>query len=147
MKGFTLIEVLLVTVIISVLIAFGSFFYSQISRTDFLLDETANFIVNILKITKEKSLLGEENKNWGVWLKNNSSTDYIFLFQESTSSIKEKFDLPRQITFFNFNDQIIVFKKNSGETTSTIIQIGFISGNKFRYINVPTSGAISVSDQ
>jgi prepilin-type N-terminal cleavage/methylation domain-containing protein len=147
MKAFTLIEVLLVTTIIGIFIGFASFFYSQFSRTNFMLDETAGFIVNILKIAKEKALLSEENDNWGVWLKNTTATDYLYLFKGSTSTIKEEFDLPRQVTFFDFNNQIIIFKKNTGEVTSTVIKIGFISGNNFRYINIPTSGAIIITNQ
>lgn len=146
MKAFTFLEVLLVIIIIGIIIAFGSFFYGQITRSNFILDETASFLINILKLSKEKSFLGEENDSWGVWLKNNTSTvDHIFLFKGSTSTVKERFDLPRQITFFDFDEKIIIFDKNSGETIATTVKIGFLSGDQFRNINIPTSGAITVS--
>lgn len=146
MKAFTFLEVLLVIIIIGIIVAFSSFFYGQITRSSFILDETASFIVNILKLSREKAFLGEENDNWGVWFKNNTSTvDYIFLFKGSTSTVKEKFDLPRQITFFDFDEKIIIFNKNSGQTTSTIVKIGFLSGNQFRNISIPTSGAITIN--
>ncbi|MCS7200748.1 MAG: prepilin-type N-terminal cleavage/methylation domain-containing protein [Patescibacteria group bacterium] len=146
MNGFTFLEVMLVIIIVGIVVSFGSFFYGQITKTTFLLEETSNFVVNVIKIAKEKSVLAEENDAWGIWFRNNATTvDYLFLFKGNTSSIRETYSLPRQITFLNFNDRIIVFTKNYGETTSTNIQLGFVSGEGTRVINIPTSGAITIS--
>lgn len=141
MKGFSLIEILISIAIISVIIGFSSFFHSKFSRSSFIIDESASFVVNVLNIAKQKAMIGEENDNWGVWLINTSTNDYFYLFKGTTSTLKQRFELPSQISFFDFTDKTIIFQKITGNTTSTTIKIGF-SSNFYKTIKVSTSGAI-----
>jgi prepilin-type N-terminal cleavage/methylation domain-containing protein len=143
-KGFTLIEILIVVLITGFIIGVISSFQTNISRSSFLVDETANYLTNIFNLTRQKSLIEEENSNWGVWLINSSSQDYFYIFKNSTSSIKERFNIANQITFFDFNEKIILFNKLTGETTSTVVKIGLINGKYIKEINISTSGSITI---
>ncbi len=144
-KGITFIEILLVVIIFGLIISFSSFWFSNFSRGDFILEESVSLVVSVLKLAKEKATIGEENSAWGVYLVNNSTTsDYIYLLN-NTSSIKEAFNLPVEATFYDFATKEIYFKKLTGETTSTQIKIGMINENKYRLILIPTSGAFIIT--
>ncbi len=121
-----------------------SSFQTNISRSSFLVDETANYLTNIFNLTRQKSLIEEENSNWGVWLINSSSQDYFYIFKNSTSSVKERFNIANQITFFDFTEKVILFNKLTGETTSTVVKIGLINGKYIKEINISTSGSITI---
>jgi len=142
-SGFTLIEILIVTLIIAFIIVFSSYFYQKFSKSTFVIDESAGLVVNILNLARQKAIIGEENDNWGVWLINTSTQDYFYLFKGTTSSLRGRYELPREVSFFDFSDNTIVFQKLSGDTNSTTIKLGFNS-NFFKTIKVSTSGAISV---
>jgi prepilin-type N-terminal cleavage/methylation domain-containing protein len=143
-KGFTLIEILIVVLITGFIIGVISSFQTNISRSSFLVDETANYLTNIFNLTRQKSLIEEENSNWGVWLINSSSQDYFYIFKNSTSSVKERFNIANQITFFDFTEKVILFNKLTGETTSTVVKIGLINGKYIKEINISTSGSITI---
>lgn len=143
-KSFTLVEILIVIVIIGFIIGFSIYWYNKIYNTELLLNKTASYLVSILNLAKQKSLITEENKSWGVWLINNQNgPDLIRLIKENTSTIEETFNLPSGINFIepqeNFS-KVIIFQKLSGETTSTIIKISYLSKEKI--INISTSGRI-----
>lgn len=151
LRAFTLIEVLIVTSLLALITGFSVYFYFKLSQKDFSLDESADMVVSILNLAKQKSMATEENSNWGVWLKNNpSGNDYLYLFKNTTSTIQENYQLPSGISFFDLNDQnnqIILFQKLTGETNSTTIKIGFSNGSEFRYIKIPSWGAIIIDTQ
>jgi len=142
-KAFTLIEILIVVLIVGFIIGVISTFQANISRSGFLVEETAQYLINVLNLTRQKSLIEEENSSWGIWLINTSSQDYLYIFKNSTSSLKERFNLPTQITFFDFNERIILFNKLTGETTSTKVKIGLINEKHIKQINISTSGSIT----
>jgi prepilin-type N-terminal cleavage/methylation domain-containing protein len=142
-EAFTLIEILVVTFIVAFIIGFSSYFYLKFSKSTFVIDESASLVVNILNLARQKAIIGEENDNWGVWLINTSTQDYFYLFKGTTSNLRERYELPREVSFFDFTEKTIVFQKLSGDTTATTIKIGF-SPNFFQTIKVSTSGAITV---
>lgn len=147
-KAFTLVEILVVSSLIAVILGFSIYFYFKLSQGNFSLDEGASLVTSVLNLAKQKAVIAEENANWGVWLKNNSnSPDYIYLFKNSTSTIQEDYQIPGDVSFFDFNDKIIIFQKLTGETTSTTIKIGFSNGSNFRYIKIPSFGAIIIDTQ
>ncbi len=150
MNGFTLIEILIVMILVSVIIGFSIYWYSKLTQTSFLVEETAVYLLNILNLARQKAILSEENEKWGVWLINNQKNpDLARLFRGTTSTIKETFTLPQEVGFFNppvGSSKIIIFDKITGETTSTIISLGFSSGlTMLRYIIIPTSAAIYIT--
>jgi len=142
-EAFTFIEILVVTIIVAIVIGFSSYFYLKLSKSIFVIDESASLVINILNLARQKAVVGEENDNWGVWLINTSTQDYFYLFKGTTSTLKERYQLPREVSFFDFTEKTIVFQKLSGETSATTIKIGF-SSNFFKTIKVATSGAIIV---
>jgi prepilin-type N-terminal cleavage/methylation domain-containing protein len=144
-KAFTLIEILMVIAIVGVIIGFSIFFQNKITQTSFIIDESVNLVINALNLAKQKAIIGEENDNWGVLLVN-TSTDYIYLFKGNTNNLKERFNLPKEVSFFDFNTTTIIFQKITGQTSSTTIKIGFSRGGIFKYIKVSNLGNIKVSD-
>ncbi|GIW67475.1 MAG: hypothetical protein KatS3mg096_343 [Candidatus Parcubacteria bacterium] len=143
MKAFTLTEVLIVFIIIGFIIGFSSYIHSKFSRSTLIIDESASLVVNVLNLARQKAIIGEENANWGVWLINTSTQDYFYLFRGTTSNLKERYELPQQVSFFDFSDRTIIFQKLTGETISTTIKIGF-SPSFYKLIRVSTSGSIIV---
>jgi type II secretory pathway pseudopilin PulG len=142
-EAFTLIEALIVIAIFTFIIGFSSYFYLKFSKSTFVIDESASFVVSILNLARQKAIVGEENDGWGVWLINTSTQDYFYLFKGTTSSLRERYELPRKVSFFDFTEKTIVFQKLSGNTVATNIKIGF-TPNFFKTIKVSTSGAITV---
>jgi prepilin-type N-terminal cleavage/methylation domain-containing protein len=142
-EAFTLIEILVVSAIVAFIIGFSYYFYLKFSKSTFVIDESAGLVVNVLNLARQKAIVGEENDSWGVWLINTSTQDYFYLFKGTTSSLRERYQLPREVSFFDFTQKTIVFQKLSGDTTATTIKIGF-TPNFFKTIKVSTSGAIIV---
>lgn len=146
MKGFTLLEILVVLVIVGVILGLSSYWYSKLTQSGILVEETAFYLINFLNLAKQKAMIGEENDNWGIWLENRTQNpDYAYLFKGTTSTIKETYSLPQEVGFLEPSEnssKIIIFKKLSGETTSTYLSIGTPNGQFQKYIVVPTSAAI-----
>jgi len=140
-KAFTLFEILLVLLLIGFIIGFSSYFYFNFFKSDFVIKESANFIITILNLARQKALVGEENDNWGVWFVNTTTQDYFYLFKGSTSSLRNRYELPLQVTFLDFSEKIVLFNKISGQTTSTNIKIG-LNEDLYKTIKISTSGAI-----
>lgn len=146
-NGFTLIEILIVTSLIAFIIGSSVYFHSKLTQSSFMVNETASLVVNVLNLAREKAMLGEENDNWGVLLVNTStSTDYLYLFKGSTTNLRQRFNLPKEVSFFDFNTTTIIFQKISGQTSSTTIKIGLSRGGILKYIKVSNLGNITVSD-
>jgi len=141
--GFTLIEILVVTSIVAFIIGFSSYFYTKFSKSTFVIDESAGLVVDVLNLARQKAMIAEENDDWGVWLINTSTQDYFYLFKGTVNDLRERFELPNEVSFFDFSEKTIIFQKLSGETTSTIVKIGF-SPNFFKTVKVSTSGAIFI---
>jgi hypothetical protein len=97
-----------------------------------------------LNLARQKAIIGEENDNWGVWLINTSTQDFFYLFKGNTNTLKEAYKLPRQASFLNFNQKVIIFQKLTGDTNYATITIGFsnITSSFYKIIQISTSGAI-----
>lgn len=145
-QAFTLIEILIVVIIVAFIIGFSSYFYSKLSRGEFILEEAVNLTLFVLKTAREKSLVSEENDSWGVYLVNTSTPpDRIYIFKGNVSNLKDTFDLPSEITFYDFATKTILFQKLTGETTQTNIKLGLHNQSDFRWIIIPTSGAFTIT--
>lgn len=147
-SGFTLMEILIVLTLLLIIVGISIYFYFKLSKGSFSLEESAGLVVSVLNLAKQKSIVAEDNSSWGVLLKNNlNSPDYIYLFKDTPNNIIELYKIPGNISFFDFNDKIIIFKKLTGETTQTTIKIGFLDGTEFIYIKIPSFGAIIIDNQ
>jgi prepilin-type N-terminal cleavage/methylation domain-containing protein len=144
-KAFTLIEILLVISIIAFIIGFSIYIYSKISQSTFLVEETANLMVNVLNLARDKAIIAEENDNWGVLLVN-TTTDYLILFRGNENNIKQRHNLVKEVSFFDFTTKTIIFRKITGTTSPEIIKIGLSRGINFKYLKISTSGNITVSN-
>lgn len=84
-KGFSLIEVLLVTAILAVLGTVGSGFFGFYAK-NIELDATAKAITADLKFARSKALAGENGLHWGVHFENGASSDFYVIYSSPTST-------------------------------------------------------------
>ncbi len=149
MRGFTLIEILLVLILVTLIIGFSSYWYTKLSQSSFLLDETASMVVRYLNLARQKAFLGEENNDWGVLFVNSSTApDSLHLFKGTSLELKESQNLPPQINFVDpppHSSKTVIFRKLSGETNLTSIQIQLVNSSLTRLICIPPFGSIYVS--
>lgn len=136
-KGFTLVEVLLVTGILVVLAAtIVSFYWDYAKRSE--LDLTAKEIIYDLKGVQASAMAGEDSLRWGIHFVN-SADDYYELFSTPTDYsdvsvvIKATNYLASGVYFTQpVSSSTIIFDRIRGTTaaTSTIIISSLAGGTK-----------------
>lgn len=145
-KGLSLLEIIISLGLIATILATIIYISINVYNNETRLNQNVDYIINILNIAKQKSIIQEKNQQWGVILKNNATTaDYIQLFydQPLATSIERTFILDQNINFVNIptnSTKIIIFEKLKGKTTSTNIEISF--GQTKKNIMINTSGLI-----
>lgn len=145
-KGLSLLEIIISLGLIATILATIMYISINVYNNDAILNQNIDYIINILNIAKQKSIIQEKNQQWGVILKNNAGTsDYLQLFygQPLTTSIERTFILDKNINLSNIptdSTKIVIFEKLKGQTTSTNIEITFRQTKKTIIIN--TSGLI-----
>ncbi len=128
-KGFSLIELLVVIVIIFVLTTIGfMMLFPRKAKTTLSL--TTNQIVAFLREAQNRSISQEKDATWGVYFQNNTSTPSFYaVFYNSTSTIVKKNNLPNEIVYDSSTipiggSLIVTFNKiNGGASTNTIIYL------------------------
>lgn len=135
-KGFTLLEVVIVTAIISILgaITFVSFSASRNVRD---LAASAQNTLSVLRLAQSKTLAGEDNSAWGVRLASNQ----IILFKGDTfvgSPLTTVYPLPQSIQITNISlsggGSDIIFKRVTGETDQSgtfLLSVVGVPSNSF----------------
>ncbi len=139
-KGITIIELLLVTLIISTLGVMSVSFYSRF-LTQNAVDNTTTQLVNSLRKAQVYSLTGKQNGVWGV--KYTTSPKQITLYLTGNSAFDESFSVSSNITIDNFTD--ISFAKvtgipSGGSFPLTIIITG---NNSTKTVTVNGQGTVS----
>lgn len=141
-RGFTLIEVLLVVVLMSILFIF-SFPYSLKFYRTYLVDEVKTNVVTALNQARHYAILQKNDSDFGVNF--NEAEDNYVLFQGSSYATRditqdEVFPVLNIINFSGLSE--IVFSKHSGLPSITgDILISY--ENISRTINISESGIIS----
>jgi prepilin-type N-terminal cleavage/methylation domain-containing protein len=128
-KGFSLVELLMVIVIIFVFVGLTfALLFSRKSKTT--LDLTTKQIVAFLREAQNRSIAQEKDANWGVVFVNNTSTPSFYgIFYSSTSTLVKKNNLPDEIKYSSSTIPegsyfAITFNKITGApSTSTIIYL------------------------
>lgn len=149
-RGFSLLELLIVTSIIVVIASIGTGFYLNYSK-NVEINSIANVIVFDLKQVQSKAMIGEGGFKWGIHFVNNTTTFYYEIFSTPTDFN----DAGKVIIYTNYltngvtfsspgsdSSTDIIFNKISGGTAGTSVVI--ISQSNTRTISVSSIGNISV---
>lgn len=132
MRGFTLMEMIIVLAVIALMTAAITPFY----RTFYLgqqLDSTTDELVSNLRRAQTKAIISEEDARWGIrW-----GTGVYIIFNENDPSLDEEVDYPDNITIQAPGD--IIFDQLTGTTSTT----GEITLNQTEIINLNAQGRIN----
>lgn len=136
MRGFSLLEVLMVVSIIAVLGTAGVGYYRNFAKNV----EVKNFsqtLVSDLKYARSLSISGESSLKWGVHAVNGAD-DYYEIFSTPTTytdaskSVTSTTTLPRGLTWTSPAESAskdIIFNRISGTTTADTLIINSENGN------------------
>ena len=149
MKGFSLLEVLIVVGILAVLAGIGTGFYFNYAK-ERELEASAKNIIFDLKQAQAKAMAGEESRKWGAHFINNSE-DYYEIFStptdynDASKAIETTSYLASSISFtapVASASSTVIFDKIKGTTVGTsIITISSMSGGT-KTITVTAGGNI-----
>ena len=153
-KSFTLIELLVIigTMIILMALAAPAF---RIFQKESDLNDSAEEIINILRLAQNRTLASEGASQWGVYFSTSTSPHQYVLFQGTdydsrVVSSDEVHKLPKSIEIYEINlggGSEVVFNRVSGETNQSgnikIRLIGDISKTKTIYIE--NSGQVGLT--
>ena len=149
MRGFTLLELLIVISILAVLSAIGSGFYINYVR-DSEVSSAANNIISDLKSTQAKSITGEDDRKWGIRFIN-ARDDYYEIFSTPTDysdpakTVQLTVYLSGGVYFTQpaeSSNSTVIFNKIKGTTGSNASITISSSSNRAKTANVTTLGNI-----
>ncbi|MEK7452987.1 MAG: type II secretion system protein [Patescibacteria group bacterium] len=153
-KGFTLMEVLIVSAILVILSsAIGITLFSY--QRDTTLKSTEKDIINYLRIANQKAISGEDanldgaSEKWGIRF-TNSTDDYYQLFYGNSfleANTTEKIYLPTSLIFSDPSEgqnKDFIFNRVNGATTSDFVIISLLGdATQLKTITVNSNGSIS----
>jgi len=122
-KGFTLVEILIVIAILLVLIAiaFPTFRFFQ---SESGLNNSTEEIINTLRLAQSKTLASEGADRWGVYFSTSTAFDQYILFQgenyaSRVTSADKIYSLPQSVEIYDVNltgEPEVVFDRLIGST-------------------------------
>jgi len=123
MKSFTLIEILIVIGILVVLIAIA-FPAFRFFRAESDLNNSAEEIINTLRLAQSKTLASDGASQWGVYFSTSTTPHQYTLFQGAnyasrTASFDEIYNLPESVEIYDINlagEPEVVFDRLIGST-------------------------------
>jgi uncharacterized protein (TIGR02145 family)/prepilin-type N-terminal cleavage/methylation domain-containing protein len=147
MKGFSLLEVIIVMGILAIIAAASSGFYINYNKS-FQIKASVSDIIFDLKQAQSNSMIGAGGLKWGIHFVN-GVTDYYEIFSTPTdySNVSKVVTvtkyLPKGITFSDtdiIGTKDIIFNKITGGTTTSSIAI--ISSETLKTISISSIGNI-----
>ena len=127
MRGFTLLELILVVGILAILGTVGFNFYFNF-QIDVKVDEEINRLQQVLRQIQQKAVSGEEGAKWGIRFVNNTADDQHYdvfwgdSFSAGTST--DIYYLPSGVIFTTPSTSStldVIFNKRTGESASSSI--------------------------
>ncbi|MDI6717891.1 MAG: prepilin-type N-terminal cleavage/methylation domain-containing protein [Patescibacteria group bacterium] len=148
-RGFSLIEVLIVIIMIITIISIGSFEISSFYRRQNLNDSVSK-IAFALRGAREKAISQENGQQWGIHFDNTESSGFYALFSGDTYSFSnayERIGLNENIKFLNppqgFSIDVKFSKFTGLPSTSSSIIISLISNpSDLKTINMNSNGEV-----
>lgn len=114
-KGFSLLELLIVTAILALLGAAGSGFYRGFVK-NVEIQSTSKVLEGDLRTMRSKSMIGEGGFKWGIHFVNGTPDDYYELFSTPTNYA----DVSKVVTGTTFLPRSIEFSTPSGGGGSAV---------------------------
>ncbi|HUW71938.1 MAG TPA: hypothetical protein VMV66_01940 [Candidatus Humimicrobiaceae bacterium] len=123
MKSFTLIEILIVVGVLAILIAMAfPAFRSFQAESD--LNDSADKIINTLRLAQSKTLASEGASQWGIYFSTSTIPHQYTLFQgvnyaSRVTSSDEVYDLPESVEIYDINlvgEPEVIFDRLIGST-------------------------------
>jgi len=126
-SGFTLTEFLVIIAILVILTALAIPTYLHF-REESDLNDSAEEIVNTLRVAQNKTLTSEGASQWGVYFTTSTTPHQYTLFQGSSygsraTSFDETYRLPRSVEIYELSlggEEAIFFKRITGFASSAI---------------------------
>lgn len=128
MKGFTLLELLLVMAILAILASFGFGFYYNF-QLDVKINEEADRIKYVLRQTQQNAISGEYNSKWGVRFVNATTSipdnRYYDVFYGNTyenGTSTDRYYLAQGVDFVSpasSSTLDVIFNKRNGNSASS----------------------------
>ena len=152
--GFTLVEVLVIVGILIVLIALSvpAFRFFQ-KESD--LGNSAEEIINTLRLAQNKTLASEGGSQWGIYFENTTTPHQYILFKGSSYALRDiSFDeihkLPKSVEIYQINlagGKEVIFNRITGETSQAgNLGLRLISDtSKTKTIYIENSGQVGLS--
>lgn len=139
-RGFTVLELLLVIVIISFLSLMTVSFYSRFINQN-AASNTVDQLVGSLRKAQTYAMAGRQNNNWGVYYGNSQ----IVLFAGNTyagrvTGFDESFDVPSSVAVSGFT-QMYYSRITGLPSASQLITVS--SGNTSKTVTVNLQGVVS----
>ncbi|MBI2337950.1 prepilin-type N-terminal cleavage/methylation domain-containing protein [Candidatus Daviesbacteria bacterium] len=141
MRGFTLIELILVVAIISFIALLSSPFYSRFLLQN-AVDNTKDQLVGSLRKAQTYSMMGKRGSAWSV----NFSTNTITLYKGTSfasrdASFDEKFSVNPNVSVAGITD--ISFARATGLPAPAGATINISSANNNKSVTVNSQGVVS----
>lgn len=146
-RGFSLLELLMVTAIMALLASAGTAYYRGFTKT-VELQSTTKVLVSDLGYMRSKAMMGHSNLKWGAHLVNVSGGKHYYeLFSTATNyaagTVTSTTTLPVGVNFSNpaaGATQDIIFNKISGGTLATTTAL--VSEETTQVITISSIGGI-----
>lgn len=148
-RGFTLLEVIIVVIIIAIALGFSVIYY-QTSQGRADVNSQASIFISYLRLARSNAQSGLNGAANSVRLQSSSYTFFEGeIFNESDEN-NETTDLPAAITIQNINlnggGTDIIFEKSTGET-DTYGTLDFVSSNANKTITITISSIGTINYQ
>lgn len=141
MRGYTLIELLLVIVIISIVAMLSSPFYARFLLQN-AVDNTVDQLSGSLRKAQVYSMTGKQGSAWSVNFSSNTITLYKGTsFAGRDSAFDEKFSVNPNVSISGMTD--ISYARVTGLPTPAISTITISSGSNSKTVSVNSQGVVS----
>lgn len=125
-RYFTLVEFLIIISVIFVLIVLGVINF-RLFQKEFILQNTSEEIINVLRLAQSKTLASEGANNWGVYFETSTSPHQYILFKGERFALRdassdEVHKLPNSVEIYEINlggGNEVLFERVSGTVSST----------------------------
>lgn len=141
MRGFTLIELILVVAIVSFIALLSSPFYSRFLMQNSV-DNTRDQLTGSLRKAQIYSMMGKKGSSWSVNYSSNTITLYKGAsFASRDPAFDEKFSVNPTVSITGMTD--ISFARITGLPAAGEATIAISSGNNNKTVTVNSQGVVS----